>query len=103
MDQFHQHVYLKLLHFQILKAQKDSQIINVFFALSRSLNVKALCKMLMKSTPRLNFTNILQATFGLITFCQKIHTQTVPTEKLYKILLHKNPAHKMLLILTPKR
>jgi hypothetical protein len=29
--QFHQHAYMQLLHVQIPKAQKDSQVINVFF------------------------------------------------------------------------
>jgi len=36
--------------------------------------------------PLVNFTNILQASFALISFAKKLHTQTVSREKLSKTL-----------------
>jgi len=40
-----------------------SDDITLFFDLLESKPVKAACKMLIKSTPDVNFTNILQAAF----------------------------------------
>jgi hypothetical protein len=40
--------YEQLLHGQIPNAQKDSQVINVFFELLGSTSIKAACKTLMK-------------------------------------------------------
>jgi hypothetical protein len=51
---FHQHVYSKLLHPKIPKAQKDSQVTTVFFVLLGSAHVKHAHKMLMKYTPKAN-------------------------------------------------
>ena len=48
-----------------------------------------------------NFTNILRADFALISFRQKIQTQTVITEKLHKIFAYKKAVRKMLVKLTP--
>jgi hypothetical protein len=48
------------------------------------LNEKGVCKMLMKLTPVVNFTNILQAAFSPIFFCQKI--TIVSREKQCKML-----------------
>jgi hypothetical protein len=53
--QFHQHVYSKFLCTKIPKAQKDTQVISVFFALFWSASVKAACKMLVKLTPLMYF------------------------------------------------
>jgi len=54
---FHQHVYPQLLLTQIPKAQKDSQVISVFFALLGSLRAKAARKMLVKFLPANNDDN----------------------------------------------
>ncbi len=43
--------YVQLLHVQILKAQKDTAMLSVFFVLLGSTHVKAALKMLVKSTP----------------------------------------------------
>jgi len=56
-------ILLQLLFTQIPKAQNDSQFINVFFALLGSACIKASSKMLMKSTPGVNFTNISTSSF----------------------------------------
>ncbi len=78
--------YAQLLSAQIPNSAKKTDGLIVFFALLGSLYVKAVCKMLLKSTPGLNFTNILQAAFlytkvccavflylqfGFKNFCQK--------------------------------
>jgi hypothetical protein len=56
---------------------------------------------LVKLTPKVNFTNILQAAFVLIFFCQKLQNQTVSREKLHKTLSYKKAARKLLVNLTP--
>jgi len=48
-----------------------------------------------------NFTNILQAAFALISFYKKLQSQTVSSEKLHNSLLWEKFAHKMLVKLTP--
>jgi len=67
-------LYEQFLCVQISKAQKTEGLI-VFFALF--VSVKALCKMLMKSAPGVNFINILlenflykraSNSFSLVTF-----------------------------------
>ena len=49
--QFHQRVYVQLLHAQIPKAQKDSQV-KQLFALSGSLRIKAVPKHVDEIDPR---------------------------------------------------
>jgi hypothetical protein len=71
-SQFYQHVYVQLLHEMIPKAQKDSQVISVlshFWDLSKKI---AAPKMLVKLTTDVYFTNILQAAFVPMLFCQNI-------------------------------
>jgi len=53
---------------QIPKAQKDSQVISVFFVLLGSGSVKFPCKMLVISTPGVDFVIILH-TYFLYVFC----------------------------------
>jgi len=48
---------VQLLRAQIPKAQKDTVKLYVFFALLESAQVKALCKMLVKSTPGCLYKN----------------------------------------------
>jgi hypothetical protein len=55
--------YVQLLRSQILKAQKDTYDISVFFTLLRSTSVKAVCKTLMKLTPVVNLINVLRTAF----------------------------------------
>ncbi len=43
--------YVQLLRPQILKAQKDTDNLTVFFMLSGSTNLKASCKTFVKLTP----------------------------------------------------
>ncbi len=57
---FHQHVYLLLLNAQIQKRQSGYQYL---CSLAGSLHVKAVRKMLVTSTPRADFTNILLTAF----------------------------------------
>jgi len=64
MGQFHQHVYTKLLFEQILKEQKEFQVISVFFVLLGSAHVKAARKTLVKFTPIVNFINVISANFS---------------------------------------
>jgi len=52
---FNEHIF----HSQIPKAQKDSQVIS-FFVLLGSLSAKAARKTLVKSTPGVNFINVLR-------------------------------------------
>jgi len=51
--------------------------------------------------PVVNLTNILLTAFELISFCQKLQTQTVSTLKLRKTLSNENADFKMLLKLKP--
>jgi hypothetical protein len=44
---------------------------------------KAVCKMLLKSTPVDNFSNNLFATFALISLGKKLYSQTLIREKLH--------------------
>jgi len=46
--------------------RKNNDNLNVFFMLSGTACLKAACRMLMKMTPGLNFTNILRAAFTLL-------------------------------------
>jgi len=55
--------YTQLLPVQIPKAQKDTDDMPVFFVLLGSAREKAARKMLMKSTPGVNFTNIFACIF----------------------------------------
>ncbi len=56
----------------------------------------------MKLSPLLNFTNILRATYVLISFCQKkMANAKLSTENLQKTLSYKKAAHKLLVKLTP--
>ena len=57
--------------------------------------------MLMKLTPGVNFTYILQADFWLVPICQKIQTETKSTEKLRISLSNKKAAQKLLMKLAP--
>jgi len=60
----------------------------------KNIGAKGTCKMLMKLTPVVNFTNILKAYIFLhIFFCQKFTNTTVTTEKLCKTFLLKKAAH----------
>jgi len=51
--------YEQLLHAQIPKAQKNSQVVSPFFVLSRSAHAKADSRMFGKLTPGANFSNVL--------------------------------------------
>jgi len=56
--------YDQLLHVQIPKGQKDSQVISVILGtLVGSARVKTAHKMLVKLTPGVIFINILEAAF----------------------------------------
>ncbi len=61
--QFHQHVYTKLISAQIPKAQQNTVKLSVFFALLESARAKAACRILMKLTPGVNFTNMFICSF----------------------------------------
>jgi len=61
---------VQLLRTKIPKAHKDIDDLTVFFALLGSAQVKASCKILMKSTTGVNFTNILQEPFCTKVFCK---------------------------------
>ena len=59
--------------------------------------------MLIKLTPTVNFTNILQAAaFECLSFTKKLQDQTINTEKHRRTLLHIKVARKMLMKLTPE-
>jgi len=57
-------VYEKLLCIHLPKAPNDSQVVSVIFALLGSAQTKAACKMLVKSTPCVNFINVLHMRFS---------------------------------------
>jgi hypothetical protein len=60
------------------------------------LTKNLLPKMLMKSSPEVNFTNILQATFATISFFQKITSRNCKHGKAAKICFcMKKAEHKM--------
>jgi len=90
--QFHE----KLYRAQIPKAQNTVKPL-VFFALLWSVQLKVARKMLVKSTPIVNFTN--KQFLRRYSFDK---SQTVSREKLCKTLLYKKSALKMLVKLTPK-
>jgi len=58
--------------------------------------------MLMKLTPTVSFTNILQAAFLKIFFRQKLQSQTVRRENLRRTLSNEKAAFKRLVKLTPE-
>jgi len=55
----------------------------------------------MKSTPGINFINILRVSFPPIILCKKLKSQNVTREKLCKALKCEKFAQKMLMKLTP--
>ena len=57
-------------------------------------------KGLVKLTPGVNITNILQAAFLPLSFCQKITNTNCKYRKAVKTLLYKKDARKMLVKLT---
>jgi len=81
--QFNQHFMRSFYTRRSQKHKNDSQVISLF-ALLGSVCTKALCKILMKLTPSVNFTNIIWAAslwfftaflylqFGFVIFGQKI-------------------------------
>jgi len=64
------------------------------------LGVKAVCKMLVKSTPGVNFINILHVLFCQYPFAKKSQSQTVIREKVGKAILYEKSARKMVMKLT---
>ncbi len=86
--QFHQHFTQSFYSWRSPKCKKDSK------ALLGSACVKALRKMLVKSTPAVNYMNILRAAFATIYFHQKIQSQTVIWEKLRKAHSYKKVSVK---------
>ena len=48
---------------------------------------------MVKLTPVVNFTKILQAALLQFHFVKKLQTQTVSTEELHIIILYKKAAH----------
>ena len=101
-SQFHQQFTSSICERRSRKRKKLLDL-TVFFALLGSAHLKAACKMLLKLTPLVNFTNMQ----FMSSFCadflstKKLQTQIVSTEKLHKTLLYKKAACKMLLKLTP--
>ncbi len=65
MGQFHQCSMSSFCTHRSWKP-KNTDYLTVFFALSGSVCVKAACRMLLKLTPGLNFTNVLRTAFALV-------------------------------------
>ncbi len=78
------HKALVLANLKSAKRQLSHQFL---FALLGSACTKASYKMLVKSIHVVNFINILQAAFGMISFCLKIINQK--HRKVVKILFYK--------------
>ncbi len=99
-ERFYQYVYKKLLCAQILKAQKDSQVISHHFALLDSACVKTAHKTLVKLTPGLNFINVLGTVFMSVDpKSVKITVKSLVSSYTKSI----KAVHKMLIKLTPDR
>jgi len=76
--QFHLHFKSSFFEHRSQKLKKRLTTWLSFFALSGSANVKAAHRMLMKSTPDVNFINILQAAFSY----KKCFTQLTSTQSM---------------------
>jgi len=87
---------------QIPNAQKRQSSQQCRLALLGPTFVKAVCRALMKSTPGLNFINILLEHFAPIFCGQKLTKPNVTREKLLNLLLYEKRSSKMLMKSTPE-
>jgi len=65
--QFHQHIYTQI-YARRSRKRKKTDVLTVFFTLLGSARIKAVGRMLMKSTQGINFINILWTAFAQVVY-----------------------------------
>jgi len=76
LGKFHQHVYAQLLLTQIPKAQKDSQVISVFFCFWDLCTSKQTRKLMAKSTPVIEISvvvDVVAVVVVVVVVKEKVH------------------------------